>query len=356
VTKRRISNRVLVGNVVVGGDGSISVQSMLSMLSADFESNVRQARKLEESGCEILRVAIPDLESVKLIPILKKEIKIPVVADIHFSSKLAIESVFAGADKIRINPGNTGNIKDIVKVCRNFGIPIRIGINSGSLERNILEKFGFPTSDALAESALKNISILEGFDFNNMVVSIKSSCIRTCVGAYKIVSKKCRYPLHIGITESGTFNTGIIKSAIGIGSLLLDGIGDTIRVSLSDDPNKEVDVGISILKSLGLRTGITVVSCPTCGRTTLDVSKIAKKLEKIIENKYKKNIFKKNIKIAVMGCAVNGPGESKDADLAITGAGGFGTIFKNGVLIKRVVQKELLSHLLEEIEKISITF
>ncbi|MDR1364939.1 MAG: flavodoxin-dependent (E)-4-hydroxy-3-methylbut-2-enyl-diphosphate synthase [Oscillospiraceae bacterium] len=351
--ERRKTQKISVGNVIVGGDEAISIQSMLSAKITDFEANVKQAKKLKKAGCDILRVAISDLNSVKLIPILKEKVKIPIVADIHFNAKLAIESVYAGVDKIRINPGNINHedIKNISKTCRSLNIPIRIGINSGSLEKKILEKFGSPTSNALFESALENINLLESFDFNNFIVSIKSSCIRTCVESYKMVASKCNYPLHIGITESGTFKTGVIKSAIGIGSLLLDGIGDTIRVSLSDDPKKEIETGISILKSLGLKYGISVISCPTCGRTTIDVMKIAKQLEKELENKYKNIIFKKNIKIAVMGCAVNGHGETRDADFAITGVGNILMIFKDGIMIKKVFQKEIFSELINEINK-----
>ncbi|MDR1240785.1 MAG: flavodoxin-dependent (E)-4-hydroxy-3-methylbut-2-enyl-diphosphate synthase [Oscillospiraceae bacterium] len=334
------TKKIKVGTTIIGGGEKISIQSMLSVPSSDFDGNIKQAIELEKSGCDILRVAIPNKDTVKIIPEIKKNIKIPIVADIHFDEKLAIESVFAGADKIRINPGNISSegIKNITKVCRNFNIPIRIGINSGSI------KFENPNSKILAENALENIKILENLDFKDIVVSVKSSCVRTCIEAYRILNKKTEYPLHIGITESGTEKTGIIKSSIGIGALLLDGIGDTIRVSLSADPEKEIETGISILKSLGLRDGATIISCPTCGRATIDVVSLAEKLEKELKN------LNKNIKIAVMGCPVNGPGEAKGADLAITGANGIGFIFKKGIIIRKTQQEKLVEEILNEVK------
>jgi (E)-4-hydroxy-3-methylbut-2-enyl-diphosphate synthase len=354
MTKKRNKTReVKIGSKIIGGRGSISVQSMLSIPSSNLDENIAQAKRLQNAGCEILRIAVPNKDALKLIPAVKKNVSMPIVADIHFDAELAIDSVHAGADKIRINPGNISKegIKQIVKICESKKVPIRVGINSGSLERKVLAKFGNACSEALAESAFENIKILENLNFNNIVVSIKSSCVRTCVEAYRIVASQCIYPLHVGITESGTPKTGIIKSAIGIGTLLLSGIGDTIRVSLSGDPEKEVETGITILKSLGLRSGITVISCPACGRASINIFKIAEKLESKLEYENGNRIFtEKNIKVAIMGCPVNGPGEAGDADLAITGAGGMGIIFKKGIPVKKMPEEKLIDEIFNEIK------
>lgn len=344
---RRNSNEVKIGNLKIGGDNPILVQSMLSVPSFDIENSVKQAIKLKRAGCEILRVAIPDMESVKLIDAIKSHVDIPLVADIHFDYKLALESVAAGIDKIRINPGNIGNedkINAVAKACKNKNIPIRIGVNSGSVERKILAKYSAPTPEAMCESALYNAKLLEKFDFNDIVISIKSSSVNNMVKSYRLISEKCSYPLHLGVTEAGTLTMGTIKSAIGIGSLLLDGIGDTIRVTLTDDPIEEVKAGFNILKALELRNrGITFISCPTCGRTRIDIIKIAKETQKLLQNN------KSSLKVAIMGCVVNGPGEAKEADIGIAGGDGYGIIFKKGKVFKKVEEENLVTELINEI-------
>ena len=348
---RRHSNEVKIGNLKIGGNNPILVQSMLSIPSYDIENSVKQAIKLKQAGCEILRIAIPDKDSIKLIDAIKNAVDIPLVADIHFDYKLALESVAAGIDKIRINPGNIGNedkIKAVAKACKNKNIPIRIGVNSGSIERKILEKYSGPTSEAMCESALYNAQLLEKFDFNNIVISIKSSSVRRMAESYRMIARKCQYPLHLGVTEAGTKTMGTIKSAIGIGSLLLDGIGDTIRVTLTDDPVEEVKSGFNILKALELREcGITFISCPTCGRTRIDIIKIAKEIENLLENN------KSNLKVAVMGCVVNGPGEAKEADIGIAGGDGYGVIFKKGKVFKKVEEENLVNELVNEINNMT---
>lgn len=348
---RRHSNEVKIGNLKIGGNNPILVQSMLSIPSYDIENSVKQAIKLKQAGCEILRIAIPDKDSIKLIDAIKNAVDIPLVADIHFDYKLALESVAAGIDKIRINPGNIGNedkIKAVAIACKNKNIPIRIGVNSGSIERKILEKYSSPTPEAMCESALYNAQLLEKFDFNNIVISIKSSSVRRMAESYRMIARKCQYPLHLGVTEAGTKTMGTIKSAIGIGSLLLDGIGDTIRVTLTDDPVEEVKAGFNILKALELRKcGITFISCPTCGRTRIDIIKIAKEIENLLENN------KSNLKVAVMGCVVNGPGEAKEADIGIAGGDGYGVIFKKGKVFKKVEEENLVNELVNEINNMT---
>lgn len=350
---KRKTKEVSIGKIKIGGENPISVQSMLSIPSYEIEKNILQAIELKNAGCDILRVAVPDKESIKLIDSLKNSVDIPLVADIHFDYKLAIESVYAGIDKIRINPGNTSkeNIKKLTKVCKEKNIPIRVGINSGSLEKYLVSNPN--RSEAMCKSALDSIKILESCDFDNIVVSLKSSDVKSCVEAYNLMSQMCNYPLHLGVTETGTKFMGTIKSSIGIGSLLLNGIGDTIRVSLTDNPVEEVKCGIGILKSLNLyNKGINIISCPTCGRTRINLIDIATKAEKMFE----KN--KANLKVAIMGCAVNGPGEAKEADIGIAGADGLGVIFKKGKVIKTVKESDLLLELKKEIdlmEKNSIT-
>lgn len=348
---RRHSNEVKIGNLKIGGNNPILVQSMLSIPSYDIENSVKQAIKLKQAGCEILRIAIPDKDSIKLIDAIKNAVDIPLVADIHFDYKLALESVAAGIDKIRINPGNIGNedkIKAVAVACKNKNIPIRIGVNSGSVERKILEKYSGPTPEAMCESALYNAKLLEKFDFNDIVISIKSSSVRRMAESYRLIAEKCNYPLHLGVTEAGTKTMGTIKSAIGIGSLLLDGIGDTIRVTLTDDPTEEVKAGFNILKALELREcGITFISCPTCGRTRIDIIKIAKEIENLLENN------KSNLKVAVMGCVVNGPGEAKEADIGIAGGDGYGVIFKKGKVFKKVEEENLVKELVNEINNMN---
>ena len=327
----------------------IYVQSMLNKPSANVDANVMQAKQLENAGCDIVRVAIPSLSDIRLIPAIKKQVSIPLVADIHFDYRLAIESARAGADKIRINPGNIGDesrIKKVVQACKNEGVPIRIGVNSGSLEKDLLAKYFGPKAEALVESALKSINLLEKFDFDDIVVSIKSSDVPTTIKSYKMLSEMCKYPLHIGVTESGTKRMGIMKSSIGIGALLADEIGETIRVSLTGDPIEEVRVGHNILKSLNLEeTGVTIVSCPTCGRSKIDIIELTNKIEKEVEN------ISKPIKVAIMGCAVNGPGEAKDADIGIAGGNKQAVLFKKGKIERKIPEEEIVKVLIDEIKK-----
>lgn len=327
----------------------IYVQSMLNKPSKDIEANISQAKQLKSVGCDIIRVAIPSLSDIRLIPAIKKQVSIPVVADIHFDYRLAIEAARAGADKVRINPGNIGDeskVKKIVQACKMAGIPIRIGVNSGSLEKELLEKYFGPKAEALVESALNSINLLEKFDFDDIVVSIKSSDVPTTIKAYKMLSEMCRYPLHIGVTESGTKRMGVMKSSIGIGALLADEIGETIRVSLTGDPVEEVKVGHDILKSLNLEeTGVKIVSCPTCGRTKIDIIGLTNRIEKELEN------ISKPIKVAIMGCAVNGPGEAKDADIGIAGGNKQAVLFKKGKVLRRISEEEIVKVLIDEIKK-----
>lgn len=346
---RKITRQVKVGGISIGAGSKISVQSMLNIPSTDIEGSVNQAIELEKAGCDIIRLAIPNKDAVKLIPAIKQKVNVPLVADIHFDYRLALESAAAGIDKIRINPGNIGDdsrVKAVADECRKRNIPIRIGVNSGSLEKHILEKYGRPTPQALCDSALFHAGLLEKFDFNDIVLSMKSSNAEFMTKAYELASEQCNYPLHLGVTEAGTERMGIIKSSIGIGSLLLKGIGDTIRVSLTDTPVKEVYAAKDILKALGLNDeGIQFISCPTCGRTRIDLINIAKQAEERLRN------CRKNITVAVMGCIVNGPGEAREADIGIAGGDGQGLLFKKGEIIKKVPESELLDILIEEIEK-----
>ena len=340
---------VSAGNLKIGGGADISVQSMLSVPVHDVEGNVSQALRLQNAGCDIVRVTVPDKEALKTVEALKKNIKIPLVADIHFDYRLALDSVAAGVDKVRINPGNIGDdskVKLVADACRKARVPIRIGVNSGSLEKNILKKYGGVTPEALVESGLYHISLLEKYDFNDIVLSLKSSDTKMMYKAYELAAEKCPYPLHLGVTEAGTESMGVIKSAAGIGGLLLRGIGDTIRISLTDDPVKEVEAGIKLLKAIDLRRGgIRFVSCPTCGRTKIDLIGIAKEAEKRLAN------VNKDITVAIMGCVVNGPGEAGNADIGIAGGDGCGVLFKKGEIISRLNENELLNALCEEIEK-----
>ncbi len=345
-----MTKKVFAGKVPIGGGAPITVQSMLCVPAHDIEGNIAQAKKLETAGCDIIRIAVPDSEAVKTLAAVKESVQIPVVADIHFDYKLALESVAAGADKIRINPGNIGSddrVKAVADACRNAGIPIRIGVNSGSVEKNILAKYGAPTPEAMVESGLYHISLLEKFDFDDIVLSLKSSDVTSMYRAYVLAAEKCRYPLHLGVTEAGTEKTGTIKSAAGIGGLLLRGIGATIRISLTDDPVKEVEAGKDLLKALGLKKGgIRFVSCPTCGRTKIDLIKIANEAEKRLTG------TDKDITVAIMGCVVNGPGEAHEADIGIAGGDGCGVLFKNGEILRKIPEDKLLDELIKEIEKI----
>ena len=348
--ERRITRTVKAGNVEIGSGSKITVQSMLNVLAHDIEGNVAQAVELEKAGCEIVRLTVPDIEAVKTLYAVKNAVKIPVVADIHFDYKCALESVAAGVDKIRINPGNIGSddrIKAVADACRQKNIPIRIGVNSGSLEKDMLKKYGHVTPEALCESALRHASLLEKFDFNDIVISIKSSDVPTMVAAYRLVAEQCDYPLHLGVTEAGTRHMGMLKSAAGIGALLLDGIGDTIRVSLTADPVSEVAAGFDILKAVGIKKDCPqIVSCPTCGRTKIDLISLAEKVERELANVHKP------IKVAVMGCAVNGPGEAKEADIGVAGGDGYGLIFKHGEILKKVPENKIVEELLKEIDNL----
>lgn len=348
--ERRKSRTVNIGGVLIGGENPIAVQSMLNAEAHDIDGNIKQAQKLEKAGCRIIRLAVPDSEAVKTVYELKKNISIPVVADIHFDYKLALASVDAGADKIRINPGNIGSddrVKTVVAKCTQNGIPIRIGVNSGSLEKDILAKYGSPVPEALAESAMYHVRLLEKFDFSDIVISLKSSNVNYMVEAYELISKQCDYPLHLGVTETGTERMGTIKSSVGIGSLLVHGIGDTIRVSLTADPIREVYAGNDILKAVGLKTDCPyLVSCPTCGRTKIDLIGLASEVEERLRD------CKKNIKVAVMGCVVNGPGEAREADIGIAGGDGCGLIFKKGEILRKVPEAQLIDELMAEIDKL----
>ena len=339
---------VKVGNCTLNGE-KIYIQSMLNIPATDIEGSVRQAVELEKAGCEIIRAAIPDMEAVKLIPAIKSAVKIPLVADIHFNYKLALESAAAGIDKIRINPGNIGdfeNVRLVANSCRERNIPIRIGVNSGSLEKDILEKYGSPTAEALAESALRHAELLERCDFGDIVISIKSSDVPTMIKAYRLIAERTDYPLHLGVTEAGTKRMGIIKSAVGIGSLLSDGIGETIRVSLTADPVEEIAAAKDILSAVGKGSGVKFVSCPTCGRTKIDLISLDERTEEALKNVHN------DITVAVMGCVVNGPGEAREADIGIAGGDGCAVLFRKGEIIKKVPENEILPELLREIEKL----
>ena len=338
----------MAGSLAIGGGRPISVQTMLNTPAHDIPASVAQARRLEAAGCDLLRAAVPDLDAVPLIAALKQAVSIPIVADIHFDYKLALEAAAAGVDKIRINPGNIGSedhVKAVADECRRRNIPIRIGVNSGSLEREILAKYGHPTAEAMRDSALYHASLLEKFDFHDIVLSIKSSDVPTMVKAYELTAEACSYPLHLGVTEAGTERMGLIKSAAGIGSLLLHGIGDTIRVSLTADPEREVEAGIDLLRGLGLRKGEpTMVSCPTCGRTQIDLISIARQVEERLRAVHKP------ITVAVMGCIVNGPGEAREADVGIAGGNGRVAVFKKGQVVRTVDEGLAVDELMKEIE------
>lgn len=346
---RRKTKEVRIGSIKIGGNNPIAVQSMLNTPASDSEDCVRQAKQLEKAGCEIIRTAVPNLDCVETVYALKENINVPIVADIHFDYKIALECAEAGVDKIRINPGNIGSddrVKAVADKCREKNIPIRVGVNSGSLEKEILAKYGSPTPEALCESALYHTSLLEKFDFDNIVISLKSSDVKKAYDAYSLISQKCDYPLHIGITEAGTQRMGIIKSSAGLGALLLNGIGDTMRVSLTADPVNEVYAAYDILKALEIRKhGVNIVSCPTCGRTKIDLISLASKVEDALKD------CDKQITVAVMGCIVNGPGEAREADIGIAGGDGCGLIFKKGEILKKLPEADLLPALLEEIKK-----
>lgn len=344
----RDSKVVKVGNILIGGGNDVIIQSMTNTPTTDVEKTVNQIKKLQEEGCQLVRVTVNTEEAAKKIKEIKEKIDIPLVADIHFDYRLALLAIENGIDKLRINPGNIGSdekVEIVVKKAMEKSIPIRIGVNSGSLEKTILEKYGKPTSDAMVESALYHMRLLEKFNFTDIIISLKSSNVKMMVEAYRKLAKLCNYPLHLGVTEAGTAFQGTVKSAIGIGSLLVDGIGDTIRVSLTEDPVEEIKVAKEILKVLGLKeVGVEIVSCPTCGRTEIDLIGLAHQVEKEFEKVDKK------IKIAVMGCVVNGPGEAKEADYGVAGGKGVGVLFKKGEIIKKVDEGDILKELKKLIE------
>lgn len=338
-----MSRVVKVGNLLIGGGNPVVIQSMTNTTTSNVEATVAQIKKLESAGCQMVRMTINNEEAAKAIGEIKKRVNIPLCADIHFDYKLALLAIENGIDKLRINPGNIGsdeNIKAVVEKAKEKNIPIRIGVNSGSIEKHILEKYGKPTADGMVESAMYHINLLEKNGFEDIVVSLKASNVKMMVDAYRKISKLVDYPLHLGVTEAGTAFQGTVKSAIGIGSLLVDGIGDTIRVSLTEDPVEEIKVAKEILKVLGLiDAGVEIVSCPTCGRTEIDLIGLAKKVEKEFENE------KRKIKIAVMGCVVNGPGEAREADYGVAGGKGVGVLFKKGQVVKKVDESEILIEL-----------
>lgn len=348
--ERQKTKKVKVGNIYIGGDSKISVQSMTNTDTRDVEATVKQIKELEAVGCDIVRCAVPDMVAAEAIGEIVKRINIPLVADIHFDYKLALKAIENGVSKLRINPGNIGSkekVELVARAAKEKNIPIRIGVNSGSVEKDILNKYGRVCAEALAESALNHVKILEEVGFNDIVISIKSSDVSQMIEAYNIVSKKVDYPLHLGVTEAGTIWRGSIKSSVGIGALLSQGIGDTIRVSLTGDVKEEVKVGREILKSLDLlNDGIKFVSCPTCGRTEINLIKIAEEAEKRLAH------VNKNIKVAIMGCVVNGPGEAREADVGIAGGKGVGLIFRKGEVVRKVKEEELLDELIKEVESI----
>ena len=345
---RNHTETVHIGDRIIGGGNPILIQSMTNTRTEDVSSTVRQILELEEAGCEIIRCTVPTIEAAQAIQEIKKQIHIPLVADIHFDYKMAIAAIENGADKIRINPGNIGSIDcvaAVVKTAKEHCIPIRVGVNSGSLEKDLIEKYHGVTAEGIVESALQKVQMIENLDYDQLVISIKSSDVMMCVKAHELIAKKTNYPLHVGITESGTITSGNIKSGIGLGIILYEGIGDTIRVSLTDDPIEEIKSAKLILRTLGLRKGgIEVVSCPTCGRTKIDLIGLAKKTEKLVEN------YDLPIKVAVMGCAVNGPGEAREADLGIAGGIGEGLLMRKGEIIRKVPEDQLLNALKEELD------
>ena len=339
---------VHIGNKVIGGGNPIMIQSMTNTRTEDIDATVAQILQLEEAGCDIIRCTVPTQQAADAVKEIKKQIHIPLVADIHFDHKMALAAIENGADKIRINPGNIGNqdkIRSVVAAAKERNVPIRVGVNSGSLERNLVEKYGGVTAEGLVESALDKIDIIEKCGYDNMVISIKSSNVPLCVAAHELLAQKINYPLHVGITEAGTVYSGNIKSSVGLGIILNQGIGDTIRVSLSGDPVEEIKTAKTILRVLGLRkNGIEVISCPTCGRTKIDLIGLANQVETMVQG------YDLNIKVAVMGCAVNGPGEAKEADIGIAGGTGEGLLIKKGEIIKKVPEDQLLALLKDELD------
>lgn len=345
---REHTRAIRIGDRIIGGGNPVLIQSMCNTRTQDIDATVSQIEALTKAGCDIIRVAVPDMEAAKAVKEIKKQITIPLVADIHFDYRLAIAAIESGADKIRINPGNIGNaerVRAVVEKAKEYDIPIRVGVNSGSLEKNLIEKYGGVTAEGIVESALDKIRMIEELGYENLVISIKSSDVLMCVKAHELISVQTDYPLHVGITESGTLASGTVKSSVGLGIILHEGIGDTIRVSLTGDPVEEVRTARLILKSLGLRRGgVEVVSCPTCGRTRIDLISLANKVEEMVSK-----FDHLDVKVAVMGCVVNGPGEAKEADLGIAGGIGEGLLIKKGEIIRRVPEDQLLEALQEEL-------
>ena len=347
---RKITRQIQIGKIKIGGGAPISVQSMTNTKTTDTKSTVEQILQLQAVGCDIVRVAVPNMDAAKNLREIISAVDVPIIADIHFDYKLALESINQGVAALRLNPGNIGgaaHVREVVAAAKEKNIPIRIGVNAGSLSRKILQKFGGVTAEGLVESALEHVKILEDENFFDIKISLKAHDVPLTLAAYRLISEKVDYPLHVGITEAGTINGGVIKSAVGIGALLAEGIGDTIRVSLTGDPIVEVKVANEILKSLGLKDfGATLIACPTCGRTQIDLPKIAAQIEQKLSN------VEKNITVAVMGCVVNGPGEARNADVGIAGADGEGIIFRKGEIIRKVPESELVNELFKEIEQL----
>ena len=350
--ERQLKREVKIGSVTIGGTNPVAVQTMLNVPIRDVEGNVAQAKRVAALGCQILRASVPTLADVRIVEAIKNAVDIPFVADIHFDYRIALACVEAGADKIRINPGNIGsdeNVRAVARACNAKNIPIRIGVNAGSLEKEILARYGAPTPEAMVESAMYHVRLLEKHDFNNIVISIKSSNVPRMMAAYRLLSQQCDYPLHVGVTEAGTYRMGLIKSGMGIGGLLLDGIGDTIRVSLTDEPEKEVLAGLDILRAAGHKVpGPEIISCPTCGRTNIPVANIAQQ----VEEELRRRGFNRSIKIAVMGCVVNGPGEAREADIGIAGGKDEALLFIKGERI-RMLRGDIVGQLVDEVCRLS---
>ena len=346
--RRRLTRRVMVGNVPVGGDAPISVQTMTKTKTADVEATVAQVKRCEEAGVDIVRITVNDKNAADAIGEIVAGVSVPIVSDIHFNHVFALKAIEAGVAKVRINPGNIGKVERIHEVlgaAKEKGIPIRIGVNSGSLEKDILEKYGYPTAEALFESAMRHAEICEAANFSDVIISVKSTDVRLMIEAYRLIAERTDYPLHLGVTEAGTPRVGTIKSSVGIGALLAEGIGDTIRVSLTDEPEKEVEVGKEILRSLGLASrSVEIIACPTCGRLEVDLFKITRQLEDALKG------IKKPVKIALLGCVVNGPGEASEADIGIAAGKGVGILYRKGVVVRRVKEEEIVSAILEEVE------
>ena len=348
--QRKITRQIRIGSIAIGGGAPISVQSMTNTKTQDAEATVRQIEALASAGCDIVRLAVPDKEAAANIGAIKAQVKVPLVADIHFDYRLALVAIEQGIDALRLNPGNIGgaeNVRRVAEAAKARGIPIRIGVNAGSLDKRLLAKYGGVTAEALVESALEHVRLLEEQDFHDMKISLKAHDVPLTLAAYRLMSERCDYPLHLGITEAGTVRSGIIKSAVGIGALLAEGIGDTLRVSLTGDPVVEVRVAREILKSLGLRDyGPTLISCPTCGRTAIDLPSIAERVEERLSG------IARPIQVAVMGCVVNGPGEARGADVGIAGGKGVGLVFRKGEVVRQVKEEELVEELFREIDSI----